>query len=340
MDTDYSTYSMSFNTGLRSTIRCSFCVVLSLYVIMTLPRASMGFSSVPQKQRLPVLHSSLFRASKFNSPRKSIQSLHARKKKSSASAASSVTAPVPAPLNSLLKLVLPGPTKKKKTSVQSGIQAALFLTDKKRQEEWKKDMRQSFPVLPNVVLDVCIDALTEVFKTITPKELQAALQPGGLEKARPNLEASIVSNLESQQVLKNVPLKADDKRQLLQYLVSLALDYFLKDVELMLAEPSVKLQALESQKREILKYMSFWEIQWYRVRYFPLQMATVVAASVCLTYFFYQETKHSFLVSSVTGFLWSVYSRFQTVLLKLSKLLEILGKFLRERGARRLMIRQ
>lgn len=216
--------------------------------------------------------------------------------------------------------------------MESGIQAALFLTDKKRQEEWKKDMKKSFPFLPNVVLEICIDALTEAFSTIAPKELKGALKPGGLEKARPNLEASIVSNLESQQVLKSVPIKADDKRQLLRYLVSLALDYFLKDVELMLAEPSVKLQALEAQKREILRYMSFWEIQWYRIRYHPVAMATMTAASVCLAYFFYQETKTSLFVSSVTSFLGSFYCGIQTVLLHLGQLFGwTSGKSLRKR---------
>jgi hypothetical protein len=142
---------------------------------------------------------------------------------------------------------------------------------------------------------------------VAPVELKAALRPGRLEKARPGLEATLVSNLEKQQVIKSIPLKADDKRQFLQYLVNMSLGYVLRDAELLLAEPSVKLQALEVQKREIQKYMNFWQLTWYRIRHHPLQISMLMIGSVYIIYSLYQQSKHTALVSAITGVFASVF---------------------------------
>lgn len=241
--------------------------------------------------------------------------LHAKRKQPSPSSAS----PLPSsPLDSLLKFVTPG---HQQNSMGSGIEAALILTDKKRQEDWKNDMRQQFPLVPPVAIDICVDSLSEGFSAMAPAQLKAALRPGGLDKVRPDLETTIVANLEKQQVVKNIPLKPDDKRQLLQYLVTKSLDYVLKDAELALAEPAVKLQALESQKQQIQRYMTFWELSWYRIRYFPLQAALVGILSTYVTYSLYRQTKDTWIVSTITTVAVSMLTHFKLWTLKLLKLL-------------------
>lgn len=220
-------------------------------------------------------------------------------------------------MESLVKMVVPG---KRTSSVESGIETALLLTDKKRQEEWKKETRQKFPLIPSFMVDVCIDSLSEYFSAVAPKELKALLRPGGLGKARPGLEAELVSNLEKQQVIKNIPLKVDDKRQLLQYLVSTSLGYVLKDAELLLAEPGIKLQALQVQKEEIQKYMTFWQLTWYRIRYHPVQISLLTVGSVYVGYSLYQQSKHTAFISAISGAFVSLFSHIQLFTRKLFKL--------------------
>lgn len=221
-------------------------------------------------------------------------------------------------MDSLMKMVVPG---KRTSSVESGIEAALLLTDKRRQEEWKKDTRQKFPLVPSFVVDACIDSLSDAFSSVAPAELKAVLRPGGLEEARPRLEATLVSNLENHQVMKGIPLKADDKRQFLQYLVNMSMGYVLRDAELLLAEPSVKLQALEVQKQEIQKYMTFWQFTWYRIRYHPLQTSLLTIGSVYIGYSLYQQSKHTAFVSAITGVFASVFTQIQILTRKLFKIL-------------------
>lgn len=74
------------------------------------------------------------------------------------------------------------PKKKKQSTMESSIQAALVLTDKKRQEEWKKDISKKFPLIPAFVIDICMDSIVEAFGAVAPNELKIALKPGGLEK--------------------------------------------------------------------------------------------------------------------------------------------------------------
>lgn len=250
--------------------------------------------------------------------RRAFTVLHAKKKKDSVAGAASLSS-----MDSLIKMVVPGP---RTSSMESGIEVALILTDKKRQETWKKDMRQDFPLVPSFVIDVCIDALSQSFSVVAPAQLKAALRPGGLEKARPGLHKTIVSNLENQVVIKSVPLKAEDKRHLLQHLVSMSLDYVLKDAELMLAEPAVKLQALDLQKKQIQKYMTLRQLAWYRIRYYPIQTALLSAASIYLAYSLAQQTKHTWIISTVTGTVASIVSQMQRVAQTILKMLGLSGK--------------
>lgn len=238
----------------------------------------------------------------------------------------------------MMKMIIPGP---KPNTMVSGIEAALMLTDKKRQEDWKNEMRQQFPIIPSVVFDICIDSLSEGFASMAPAQLKEALRPGGLEKVRPGLENTIVINLEQQQVMKSIPLKASDKRQLLQYLVTKSLDYMLKDAELLLAEPAVKLQVLETQKQNIQRYMTFWQLSWYRIRHYPVQMTLLGLLSIYASYSLYQQTRHTWVIANIVGFLGSISSQLHLLVIKVCKFLGLgTTKAIKKKSIRRLVVKR
>jgi hypothetical protein len=209
------------------------------------------------------------------------------------------------PVDSVFKLVFPH---RRQSGVESSIEAALILVDKKRQEEWKKDVGQKYPLIPSFVVDICIDSMSGVFESIAPAEIQAVLRPGGLDKTRPELERGILTSLEQQQVWQGIPLKQEDKRQFLQYFVSMALDFALRDVEIALAKPSAKLQALNAQKREIQKFMTRRQLLWYRLQTYPLQMTLLGVTGIYVVYTLYEATKHTQLMSTMTRTVVSVVS--------------------------------
>jgi len=155
-----------------------------------------------------------------------------------------------------------------------GIETALVLLgNKKRRTEFKRSIRQDFPWFPPGAVDLCVDSVSSAFDSVAPTELKMAIQPGGLLKVRPHLEASLTKQLSDTLGNIDVPLiGSKEKKQLLQYLVRMALDILLQETEQALAEPSTKLRALEAQKQEIIKYMSVRQLTWFRIRYHPWRM--------------------------------------------------------------------
>jgi hypothetical protein len=213
-------------------------------------------------------------------------------------------------------------TPRKQSGVESSIEAAIILTDKKRQDEWKKDIGQKYPLIPPFMVDICTDLLSGAFESIAPSELQAVLRPGGLEKARPKMEREIVTTLEQQQLLQGIPLKQEDKRQFIQYVVNMGLDYFLRDAELALAKPSAKLEALDAQKREIQRYMTPRQLLLYRIQNYPLQMTLIGTTCIYVICTLYEATKHTWLMSNTIQTLVYVASN---IGLMCKKVLKVLG---------------
>lgn len=160
--------------------------------------------------------------------------------------------------------------------LDSGIveETALLLTNKKRQDDFKNEMRQKFPLIPPTLIANCLDSLADSFSNVAPSQLKKALKPGGLEEVRPGLEASLFESLRERPFLGSLPPTT------LAYLVSLALDYVLMDVEELLADPYRKLWALEERRRRIERYMTRRQLLWYRIRYRPIRTAVVVATVV------------------------------------------------------------
>jgi len=184
----------------------------------------------------------------------------------------------------------------------------MILTDMKRQEEWKKDMSKEYPMIPTFVIDICVDSLANAFSSIAPAEFQAVLKPGGLEKARPTFEQSIIRTLEQQDAWKGIPLKQEDKRQFLEYLVTMALDYILKDAEVALTSPTTKLQTLNQQKREIQRYMTRRQLLSYRIQTYPRRTMLIVATCIYITYTLYEATKHTWAIMTMSKAMASLVS--------------------------------
>ena len=158
---------------------------------------------------------------------------------------------------------------KKYDPIEAGVGTVLVLGNKQRRSEWTKAVSKNFSWIPPKMLSRCIDGLASAFVAVAPKDLQKALQPGGLEKVRLNIEADFVRNLKAQPIIRQLPMPKDDKNKLVSYLVDLSLDFFLKDLESALAAPSVKLRVLDQERREILRYMSVRQFAWYRLRHEP-----------------------------------------------------------------------
>lgn len=222
-----------------------------------------------------------------------------------------------------------------KNTIESSVETVLLLTDEKRQAEWKKDMQKQFPFIPLAVLDTALSALSTAFESIAPSQLKAALKPGGLEKARPDLEDSITKALETQPVMKSIPLSPKDKQHLLKYLVGLSLDYMLKDVEEILKNPFEKLQTLEHEKKQIQKYMGFWQLAWYRIRYFPMQTALLGVTTTLLTTLLYQKYQRTAIVSAITSAMITTLSVIKGTIAKINAQLGLTPRKVVKRVARK-----
>eukprot|EP00934_Nitzschia_sp_Nitz4_P004900 Nitzschia sp. Nitz4//scaffold12_size214221//211873//213720//NITZ4_001542-RA/size214221-processed-gene-0.138-mRNA-1//1//CDS//3329535146//4890//frame0 len=194
--------------------------------------------------------------------------------------------------------ILPG---KGTSSVETGIEAALILTDDHSKEIWKENFRKENPGIPAIIVDKCADVLSDAFQNIAPAQVKAALKPGGLKKIRPSLEETIVSGLEKNTIVQGLLFGNADRRELLKYLVSKALDYLLKDAETVLAEPSTKLVILDASREDIKQSMSTFQLFWYRVRYFPKQMVAIGVATAYISFSLYQQTKETVLVTTLVG---------------------------------------
>lgn len=181
----------------------------------------------------------------------------------------------------------------------SGVDAALLLGDKKRQSVFKQDLGKQFPWIPPGVLDICMDALSTSFDNVTPCDLKKALKPGGLEKVRPKIEASVVKSLKTQQMIQDIPLSEDGKNKLLQNIVKLSLDYLLEDAQAALIAPALKLQTLEREQSEIRRYMTFWQVTWYRLRHFPIRSIGFVLLLGWTVFLTFQYYKNTALISSL-----------------------------------------
>ncbi len=212
--------------------------------------------------------------------------------------------------------VLPFPNCSKNKTIESGVvETALVLGNKQRRDQWIKEASMKFWWIPPKTLATCTDGLASAFCAVAPKDLKNALKPGGLESFRSKIGSKVVRNLKEQAIVKSLPLPKDDKNKLVEYLVDLSLEFFLRDLEETLATPSAKLAALDREKREIQQYMSLRDIVWYNVKYKPrstLGWGLFSLWSVGVTVWFVQQNRSSILIGiqQITASLRTTIQRF------------------------------
>lgn len=190
---------------------------------------------------------------------------------------------------------------RKKSVLESGTEAALILGDNKRQDLFKKDVSKKFPMIPPAVLDVCMDALSASFESVAPSDFKKALKPGGMDKVRPKMEATVVQTLKTQKVIENVPLSDKDKTKLLKYIVGISLDYLLKDAKAALMDPALKLQALQREQDAVRRYMTLPQLWWYRLRFFPVESLALATLIAWASYLTLQQYKNTTLILSLSS---------------------------------------
>lgn len=211
---------------------------------------------------------------------------------------------------------LPFPKTSKRNTIESGlVETALVLGNKQRRDQWIKEASMKFWWIPPKTLSACTDGLASAFCAVAPKDLKNALRPGGLESFRSKIGSKVVRNLKEQAIVKSLPLPKDDKNKLVEYLVDLSLDFFLRDLEETLATPSAKLAALDREKSEILQYMSLRDIVWYNLKYKPrstLGWGLFSLWSVGVTVWFVQQNRSSLLIGiqQITASLLTAVQRF------------------------------
>lgn len=174
---------------------------------------------------------------------------------------------------------------KQQGGIELSIQTAQLLMDPRRHDKLKQNIQRKWPLVPDGILDTCIDLCADGFRSVAPDKLKLALKPGGMEKVRPDIERSFVNVCIEQQIVRDIPILDDeDKKKMLEGIVDLALDNILDDAEELLAAPEVRLQALEEETREVKQLMGPWRLLLYRIRNNPIPVVIAVAASACLVY--------------------------------------------------------
>jgi len=187
---------------------------------------------------------------------------------------------------------------KKGDAIQAGVETALVLGNKQRRSQWTKEVSKKFSWIPPKMLSSCVESLSAAFVAIAPKDLQRALKPGGLEKVRSEIKTSFIRNLEAEPVIRQLPIQKENKIKLVEYLVDVSLDFFLKDLELALVAPSVKLQVLDQERREILQCMTSRQRVWYRLRYQPkssISLGILSLWTIGITFVFLQQNRNTLM---------------------------------------------
>ena len=263
----------------------------SLVILILLLGNCLGFHPIQLRRLHSIPSSSAQYDVKTNAIRRS--SLFGKRKTNDPSRGT------PPSISSILQ-ILPFPKSSRDKKIESGVvETALVLGNKQRRDEWIKEAGTKFGWIPPETLSACADGLASAFCAVAPKDLKNALKPGGLESVRSKIGSKVVRNLKEQPIVQSLPLPKDDKNKLVEYLVDLSLDFFLKDLEETLAAPSTKLAALDREKREILQYMSLREIFWYNLKYKPrstLGWGLFSLWSVGVTVWFVQQNRSSILM--------------------------------------------
>ena len=193
-----------------------------------------------------------------------------------------------------------------KSRAEVSIQTAQLLLDKRRHEELTRDLQKQFPFVPPAVLEGCVNVVADAVLVVTPEKLQKALRPGVMAKRGPEISREITRFVLKQPIMDAIPvLNADDKANLVESMVNMAMDFLLRDAQIILASPEVRLEALEAEVRNVKRLMGPWRLFLFRLRRLPRIVKAGMVSGMIVAGVYQQQgsiTPNAFLKTA-----WSSY---------------------------------
>jgi hypothetical protein len=141
------------------------------------------------------------------------------------------------------------------------VQMVHVLMDPQRQEQFKRALKKDYPILPDPVLDACLDVISQVFVTVTPKQLQKAMTPSGYQTMKPQIVRDVVRIAMRLPILREDTrpfLTRIDKQRLLTAAMNQAMDLVFVPIheQYLLLSPTQQLAALEQQMQLVKSQMT------------------------------------------------------------------------------------
>lgn len=185
------------------------------------------------------------------------------------------------------------PRRRRKTGgLELGIQTVQWMTNEKKQAQFRSNMIQQYPLVPPFLIDAGIRTVAAGFTQIAPETLQEALQPGGMDKFRPTVREAIVKFALEQRAVQDLPLvNQKDKAVWVGSLVDLALDQLFQDAEWVLAAPEVRLESLAEEMRMIKETeMTRQRVFLYNLRRHPWRFVGIAGLTTLATIYYIQTS--------------------------------------------------
>uniref|UniRef100_A0A7S2V2I1 Uncharacterized protein n=1 Tax=Fibrocapsa japonica TaxID=94617 RepID=A0A7S2V2I1_9STRA len=167
-----------------------------------------------------------------------------------------------------------------RSEAELGIQAAQILLSDKSRNQLKNDLKEKYPLVPAPLVGELIDLTARSFKDVTPAELQLALQPGGVDKLRPEIKSKVSDSLLQQKIVQDIPiLSKTDKTRLSEFLVDLVLDQLIQNTNGLLVGLEERLANAELEAAQIKKQLGLRRLLMFRFKQTTIPMF--------MTYIFY-----------------------------------------------------
>eukprot|EP00525_Craspedostauros_australis_P001639 CAMPEP_0198108474 /NCGR_PEP_ID=MMETSP1442-20131203/510_1 /TAXON_ID= /ORGANISM="Craspedostauros australis, Strain CCMP3328" /LENGTH=345 /DNA_ID=CAMNT_0043763743 /DNA_START=86 /DNA_END=1123 /DNA_ORIENTATION=+ len=164
-----------------------------------------------------------------------------------------------------------------KSTMETTVATAQLLMDPKRQSKLKRELKQTYPFLPDKVIDTALEFTSKTFQDLAPQTMQEFLKPGGYAKYKPKIVAEVVKKIMPS--VADLPLLSEaEKKEIVTAIVDIILDSVFADVKNLLDAPEVRLAVLEQEIRDIEEHMEWQRLLQYRVKRHQRAIAVVASA--------------------------------------------------------------
>ena len=173
-----------------------------------------------------------------------------------------------------------------KSDLALGIQSLQMLISDKRRDQLCHVITKQYPILPQSAVDSCIDMVASAIGTLSPKVLQEALEPGGMDNVIPQIRQTVIDFALQQEVVQNFPgLSTRNKTKILGAVVDFILDRLLEDAEWVLMSPQNRLRVLFSEIQMIQTYeMTKLQVIWFSLCRKPIVWLSLMIGGMMTIY--------------------------------------------------------